>query len=272
MIIKDVVFRNRYNREGKKAYRNRVNLEWFRDKVNLGDCLSPVICEHMLSKKGLSFDVPVSRTKHLMAVGSLLGGRGNFDVTVWGSGLMSFSNIYSIYRKKIFQRHDVRAVRGPITRDALIQCGIDCPEVYGDPAVLMPLVYRPEVDKQDDVVVVLHFNTDSSEKIDGVRYLDIRTSNYQSFLTELCSAKMVISSSLHGIILAETYNVPSVFLAQNREREMMKYYDWYYSTERMCVKVAMTMKEALSFDPMPIPDLTMMRLNLQNSFPYDLWD
>ena len=266
-----LLFRNRYKRDGTPAKKNKVNLEWFNDKVNLGDYLSVVVCNYMLSKKDLSFDISVKHTKHLMAVGSVLGGRGDFDAVVWGSGVMSFSNVRGLVLRSFYQKLDVRAVRGPITRDALIQCKIKCPEVYGDPAVLMPLFYTPNISKTYDTAVIMHFNSPETEKDPSLHYLDIKTRDYQSFIDNLCSAQKVISSTLHGIILAESYGIPAVFLSENREREMMKYYDWYYSTGRSTVSVSKTLDEAMQAEPMPLPDLSAMRKALMDSFPYDLW-
>ena len=140
-----LLLRNNYSREGTKSVKGKVNLEYFRDAVNLGDYLSLVICQHMLELHKLSFDSNSvdGKTKHMMAVGSILGGRGEFDATVWGSGIRSISSIRNIAIRKFYKKLDIRAVRGPLTREALLSCGYKCPEVYGDPAVLMPMIYSP---------------------------------------------------------------------------------------------------------------------------------
>ena len=87
-------------------------------------------------------------------------------------------------------------------------------------------------------------------------------------------SRKIISSSLHGIILAETYGVQAVFLNTGDyvDKALMKYYDWYFSTGRMCVKIARTMEEAKEMEPMSLPDLTELREKLMAAFPYDLWE
>jgi pyruvyltransferase len=101
--------------------------------------------------------------------------------------------------------------------------------------------------------------------------IDIRTDDYRKFIDELCSCEKIISSSLHGIILAEAYGIPAVFLGEKRDSEMFKYYDWYISTGRKIVRYASSLDEAIKMEPMELPDLTAMQETIMNAFPYDLW-
>lgn len=271
-----LLFRDRFTRDGKKASKGKVNLEYYSDALNLGDYLSVVVCEYMLSRRGVSFASASvdGKTKHLLAVGSILGGSGDFDATVWGSGIRCFSSVRGLIRKSLYQKLDVRAVRGPLTRDALRQCGYDCPDVYGDPAVLMPMIYEPAPVKKQGTVLVTHYLTDKEQYqgLDDITLLDIQTRDYKGFIDKIASAERVISSSLHGIILAETYGTPVVFLRKGIESEILKFYDWYFSTGRYDVKVAMTLEEALGISTMPLPGLSELQEGLLRSFPYDMWE
>lgn len=272
-LLKQLLFKNRYCRHGKPAIRKKVNLEYFDSALNLGDTLSPVICEWILNKRGLSLNTNIKKTFHLMALGSILGGNGYFDAVVWGSGIKSFDQISSLVKRKYIQKLDIRAVRGPLTQQVLLNCGYKCHSVYGDPAVLMPLIYRPEVCEKSGTVLILHYLTSQSiysERSD-VTIINIQTEDYKTFISKIASADRVISSSLHGIILAESYGIPAVFLCEGIEYEMIKFFDWYYSTKRLSVKVATSLEEAMNITPMPLPDLTEMREKLIEAFPYDLW-
>lgn len=82
---------------------------------------------------------------------------------------------------------------------------------------------------------------------------------------------MIISSSLHGIILAESYGVPAIFINEDMNDELFKFYDWYFSTGRKNVVMATSISEALNITPMELPDLAEMRNNLLKCFPYDLF-
>lgn len=272
-----ILLRNRYTREGSKARKKTVNLEYYHDDVNLGDILAETVTKYMLERKELSLSAPARRPyTHLMTIGSVLGGRGLFDATVWGSGIRSFSETAFLGIRRRIQTLDVRAVRGPITRSILQQAGrCDCPEVYGDPAVLMPLFYEPDAtEKSGKIGLVSHFLSPleiPAEYRDRITELEIRTDDERAFIDALRACDRVVSASLHGIILAEAYGIPAVFLNVNRDRELLKYFDWYFSTGRQAFPTAHSVEEALRIDPPAVPDLSDMRDRLLQTFPYDLW-
>jgi pyruvyltransferase len=159
-----------------------------------------------------------------------------------------------------------------LTREALQALGHKCPEVYGDPAVLMPLVYTPKTQRNtQDYVVVNHF-------LDNTEYencVPILTTDYSGFIDKLYCAQRVISSSLHGIILAEAYGVPAVLFLPEATKDYLtlyKYQDYYYGTGRKEFPVAHTIQEALSVKPCAIPNWKPIRENLIEAFPADLWE
>ena len=270
-LLAQILFRNSYCRYGKRAKKRRVNLEYFDSEVNLGDALSPVICRWMLDRASIQYNKEIHCTRHLMALGSILGGNGFFDATVWGSGIKSFDQIAALSKRRYFQKLDIRSVRGPLTCEVLRACGYKCPDIYGDPAVLMPLIYSPEIEKTHRIGLVLHFKQNAPMTQD-MKHINIRTDNYKYFIDEMLSCEMIISSSLHGIILAEVYGIPAVFLGVGRDLEMFKYYDWYHSTGRKNIKVAYSLEEARQIKPLDLPDFSGMQKSILEAFPYDLWD
>lgn len=260
------------NQSGRTTQKNRVNLHWWsmkRDdgKENFGDYLSYEIVQTMLNKKGLSLDTPIKGTKHLYGIGSIIQG-GAQNATIWGSGLKSGNKDFN-WLVRLTRKLDVRLVRGPKTREVLIANGYDCPEKYGDPALILPLLYQPKnINKNKDYLVVLHHETSLNVK----EYLSPICHGYKEFIDELCSAKLVISSSLHGIILAETYGIPAILLMDKATNNMFKYNDYYYSTGRYEYPIAKTVEEALRMKPAALPDFTELRNNILETFPYDLWE
>lgn len=272
-----LILRNKYNTKKERIQSNRVNLEWV-SNGNLGDELAPIIYNWMLERKGISQGATIGKSAHLMTVGSMVGS-WNFDAVIWGSGIHLFSNLNRLFALRRIQKFDIRAVRGPITRSALRTYGHECPEVYGDPAVLMPLIYFPKnIEKKYKTSVVLHYHADSQwqmalDNYNDLHYLEIGTNDFSHYIDEMVSSEKIISSSLHGIILAETYGIPAVFLNTGGyvEDALMKYYDWYYSTGRYSVKIARSLEEAIIMEPMSLPDIKSLQTALLNSFPYDLW-
>lgn len=245
-------------------------------KNNLGDDLSPIIVSYFLSKKGLSLDTEIKDTKHLYAVGSVIS-MGYQNATIWGSGfLLDLTWIRRIFHHYPLRRLDIRAVRGPLDRDLLLKLGHNCPEVYGDPGMLLPYLYSPkDIEKKKDYIVIPHF---SKEKEYRAKYGDdnivsMITDDYRSVVDKIIESRKVISSSLHGIIIAEAYGVPTVFLHDRKGNRDFKYDDYYASTLRENYKSAENVEEAIQMSPMDLPsNLKQLQEGLIATFPYDLWN
>lgn len=269
-----------FNDLDRPIVKKRVNLFWtgtyngkITDHENLGDYLSCIIVESILRDKGLQLDNETDKTYCLYAVGSVIGW-GYQDAVIWGSGLLNGKNALRCLRQKL----DIRAVRGPCTRYILLRYGIDCPEVYGDPACLLPKYYYPKVEKKYRYSLILHHNSELRNRQDvksfmekrQIHYIEIMTTDYKKFVQEILQSETVISSALHGIILAESYKVPTIFLREQLNQDI-KFDDWYFSTGRYDYKYVTRLEDALSCDESYVPDIKNMQRNLIESFPYDLW-
>lgn len=110
--------------------------------VNFGDHLSKVLVERIVQRPIRSCPFSHPKERALLAIGSIIQHAHDGDV-IWGSG---FLDAYSQDLK--FESLDVRAVRGPLTRELLMAKGIACPEVYGDPALLFPRLF-PEFHRDE---------------------------------------------------------------------------------------------------------------------------
>lgn len=266
-----------------KAQDKRVNVHIHDDydngsyPYNLGDTLALPIINFLLSKKGIKIDKPISSKRHLFTVGS--GGLRSFqDTTIWGTGIM-YDGLKGFWFEKYWDanhRHlDIRAVRGPLTRDVFLKLGHKCPEIYGDPGILMPLIYQPkDVEKTHDYMVIPQYTSENEVRkyIPGEMIISMNTNDYKSVIDKIVSCKKIYSSSLHGIILAEAYGVPAVFFRGIHPVIDFKYKDYYASTGRYDVPMAGSLAEAFSFEAPKLPDLTKLQRNLIDAFPYDLWE
>lgn len=259
------------------ALDKKVNLHSYEiesGSENLGDYLSRVVVDFLLNQKNISLQTEVNKKKHLYAIGSIIL-MGYQNCTIWGTGLpYAPSFLRGLFHREPFRKLDIRAVRGPYTRKCLLSMGHDCPSVYGDPAVLLPLIYRPNVtQKTNEYIIIPHFSTEERirNEVDDDKIVSMNTTNYKNVIDRICSAERVISSSLHGIILAESYGTPAVFFEDRPVRFDFKYEDWYASTDRKLKKYS-SIASAISSDNIELPDLEKMRERLIDSFPYDLWE
>ncbi|RDC54265.1 polysaccharide pyruvyl transferase family protein [Pedobacter chinensis] len=232
---------------------------------NVGDMLSPIVVD--MVKEHLNLQNKKGRTERMFAIGSVITAAKS-DMVIWGSGV-HFEN--SIMPKVDL---DIRAVRGPLSKEKLVQNRFKCPEYYGDPALLLPLFYQPNTTKQYDYTIIAHFSKDKeiSDKYKE-NQISTLTSDWKGFIDRLASSKYVISGSLHGIIIAEAYGVPAILL-DLLDGDMFKYKDYYYSTGRKDIIVAKSVEEALKERKSmpPIGNLEKLQSDLIQSFPKDLWE
>lgn len=267
---RDRIILNDLKRPAKK---DRVNLHWYScnrsdKKENFGDYLSPFVYQYMLEYFHLDAEQIIGGgQRHLYGIGSILFW-GRQDAIIWGSGLLMYPPEH-ISRAKKFHL-DIRAVRGPETRKILLREGFVCPEVYGDPAILMPLIYTPaHQEKEYEYSIILH----KSDNKEVSNQIPIMCRDYREVIDKIVKSKLVISSSLHGIIVAEAYGIPAIMLSDKRsDFNLLKYHDYYYSTKRENYPIATSIEEALSIEPVQLPDnLDKLREGLINAFPVDLW-
>ena len=71
------------------------------------------------------------------------------------------------------------------------------------------------------------------------------TEHWKEILKKINQSKLVISSSLHGIIIAESYGIPARLLKMTWIEALLKYQDYYESTGRPFFKYATSVQEAL---------------------------
>lgn len=174
-----------------------------------------------------------SDTENYAIIGSIINDNFiNHNTIIWGAGIMA-DNILKEKPKKVC------AVRGPVTRECLIKQGIDCPEIYGDPALLLPYFYNPKTTKKYKIGIVPHWSSINSPLtknfIKDKRVHLINLMNYgdwHSVIDEVLSCEYIISESLHGLILAEAYGIPNLWvdITLNGSQDD-KYHDFFLSLQ-----------------------------------------
>lgn len=240
-----------------------ISLYWWQpdQETNFGDELSCALVERILDR---TISKATIEEKKLLAIGSILHFARNGDV-IWGAGINGKHPNPSDY---CFSELDVRAVRGPLTRNFLDEMNINCPETYGDPALLIPMLF-PEfkVNPKEEYVVIPHIS--EINLFEGENHILLPTTPWSVVIQKIIEAKFVISSSLHGIIVAEAFGIPARLLRVTSNEPLFKYTDYYLGTGRSLFYPASSIEEAIEMggEPPPICDLEL----LLKSFPYDVF-
>ena len=220
-----------------------VPLTWARSPaaakiVNVGDALSAIIVAGManLPVRHANFDENCER---LAAVGTIGHGMRNGLVHFWGSGLDATVNpldpqaSYALPPGTEFRVH---AMRGPFSAHVLRGHGVPAPDVYGDPVYFLPrLMPMRDVAKTHELGVVLHL-TELDRRVPGSRpkaellryniptelegairiitmYADDCLESITEKIEEICACKAILSTSLHGIVIADAYNIPATWFS-----------------------------------------------------------
>lgn len=221
------------------------------DYGNFGDLLSRYIVEKISKKEIIKYEYDAI-SSHFCAIGSILSRNEICSQSwIWGSGFISPQKSYKIkltairqfFRRK-YGKATFFAVRGKKTREILLDAGLSCPEIYGDPALLMPSLYTPKkAMARYRVGIICHTVHEElpsffKNDMDGVLKIAInrKYDKITDFVDEVCSCDVILSSSLHGLIIANAYDIPAVRFVVNghslhpnkygEERQNFKYEDY----------------------------------------------
>ncbi|CAM3209094.1 polysaccharide pyruvyl transferase family protein [Vibrio rarus] len=210
-----------------------VFVKYYSRITNVGDVLNLDLIEHYSNKKVLNTR-GCSKLPHYLVVGSVIHNM-NEKTTVLGSGLIEREYINHI--KSLGQ---VKVVRGELTKKALEEnFDIKLDDLpLGDPAVLFPKIYLPEVSKTHSLGLVLHY-VDEDHPIKevviklGGKIISVRQSP-KSFIDELMECDHILSSSMHGLILADSYGIKNkrIILSDKITGGDYKFIDYYSTTNR----------------------------------------
>lgn len=248
-------------------------LYWWQHKkfINFGDHLSLKLIERIVGKPVREYKKNGDKKERkLLAIGSIISFANDNDV-IWGSGIKRKSLEKIKYN---FTTLDIRAVRGPLSRQFIMQnFNIEVPEIYGDPALLIPYFF-PEFKKksnpQYEYLIIPHYSEEHLFPKNLFPNVVYPTDPWDEVIDKITDSKFVISSSLHGIIVAEAFGIPARLLRiVTRKEPLFKYRDYYFGTGRMKYDIAFSIQEALEMGGEPPIHCDLEAL--YNAFPFDLW-
>jgi hypothetical protein len=226
---------------------------------NFGDVASKEIAE-LLGGRSVYFADDKTRERRMLSIGSILHRARNGDA-VWGSGLKGSNATLG----EGVDRFDVYALRGPISYDFLRRRNIDVSRVSAlfDPAVLVAELRRDWINEQRASIterkpfgIVPHFREEAlyrkiyHEHADAIITPD---GSLEIVIPKLLACDLILSSSLHGIIVSEALGIPAIWLRPKAGEDPLKYYDYYLGTSRHKILCAESIDDALKAEPMPLP-------------------
>ena len=208
------------------------NLFWVRSQ-NFGDNLNVLLHKAITGKEPV-FATP-EQPETIIAVGSLAHTARPNNI-LWGTGAMADDMPPEHCNKTTV----VRAVRGPLTAWMFQKQGVDISNaIFADPAILIPRFFPVFGNGNENrkVLVVPHY-ADCERAVTlpwGENCQVLHPMKDTEFLIkEIAGADSVITSSLHILVVAESYGVPAVWVefSDNVRGKGFKFIDWYLSTIR----------------------------------------
>ena len=204
-------------------------------KHNWGDDLSKIIVKFIAPSKKIvvrRYTFNLKRKEDFLCIGSIITWTTTPKSTIWGSGVVYPQKPISAIPKKVL------AVRGPLTRKYLLGKGIDCPEIYGDPALLLPRYYQPkDTVKKYKLGIIPHMRDNDNKIVESLKHRDdlliinMRDINpWNKVIDQIIQCEQIVSSSLHGIIVADAYQVPNRWIEfEGGEQKAFAFHDYLQS-------------------------------------------
>lgn len=213
---------------------------------NFGDALGLAIVQRMTGEDVLAVDLNMRKRTGpgIVALGSIFHYVLDEDI-VWGTGINPF------WQKKKRHRHlDIRAIRGPLSREYIeTRLGHSCPSVHGDPALLTAMLFPEKAPSpvRRFGIVPHYWDSDATRSFADVIS---PTAHWDEVMTFILGCELVVASSLHALIVAESFGIParwwhSASLGSARTEGVFKYNDYYASTNRSLNDWASSIDEAI---------------------------
>lgn len=203
--------------------RNLIHVHWGRGLHNFGDCLQPSILRHY----GLTpvYASSLKKSDIILAGSILQSAPTDYNGIILGTGGDDYS--YNFPFAKIL------AVRGKLTQGNIKQPKESI--ALGDTGLLMPFVFPNYSNKKFDIGIIPHFVDKNHPKllsyIKKNKNMNVLVINVFDHPRKICKqitqCKYIFSSSLHGLILADAYNIPNLRFVI-RETMPTYFYDYKY--------------------------------------------
>lgn len=242
------------------------------ERGNFGDELSPLLIRRLF---GIRVKHSGMDAADLVATGSLMEWAEDkvaaMRPVVWGSGFIEDGGPYR------GRPLDVRAVRGELSLQRL-------PDqkravALGDPGLLASLAFpRSTEARRGDIGLVPHFtdwdhpSVQKAREDPRIRVID-PLGGAASVVDLISRCRVIVSSSLHGLVVAESYGIPSVWTRIDGGiiGGSYKFRDYYsafgVSRDALTLEEALANADDLRREWQPLPGLERVTQDLLRTFP-----
>jgi hypothetical protein len=207
----------------------KIPFYYYDAEDNFGDLITPYLLNKYCQEDTYNFDFSNKNPK-IISCGSIMR-LCDEKTIVYGSGIR---DIDQDIKKGI-----IKSVRGPLTRKRLIEIGCYCPPTYGDPGLLLPLYYNPIITKKYKLGIIphhIHYDkiNEMYQNSEEIKVINLINKNIELVIDDILSCQKTISSSLHGIIVSDAYNIPNIWVKfDNRIKgDDTKFHDYFKSINR----------------------------------------
>jgi pyruvyltransferase len=248
---------------------NRVNAYWWDVARNAGDEVAPFLLRAM----GFT---PVHTWKdqaEVIVCGSVLQNlSADFAGHIIGAGILNLTAVPRLPRARI------DALRGELTKEAL---RVSTPLALGDPGLLLPFYLPGQAKPRYKLGIIPHFREKADPRASewGARYprevllIDIQR-GIRQVIRQMLGCSVILSSSLHGLVFADAYGIPSAWYSLQEAlsaESQYKYLDYYSVFQRQPTPIHFTGRENLAelLDQAVLPDreaLNRIQADLQAVF------
>ena len=197
---------------------------------NMGDLLNVMIIEQLfgykvrrntfltgeLSAIGSGLEQFTLRDNPILACAEKIVGHFFPTVAVWGTGFVRYKNQdTSFYRKNM----TFAAVRGKLSKarvEKILGKKQDIPT--GDAGILASYLMKESVEKKYAVGIIAHYKEQDEPEFQKLvevypksLFIDVRQTP-DAVIRQIASCECIISSSLHGLIIADSLGIPNIHI------------------------------------------------------------
>ena len=217
-----------------------IRMHWWNLEPNFGDALAPKLVEHVTGRKVVW---ATAQEAELIGLGSILevgiqeglrrGLHGGPALCAWGSGLLRPLHVEG----RRWGSLNLAAVRGPLSASCLESDGI----LQGDPGLLAGDLYAGAATGKEFLGGIVFHHTQKisealREHLRSRRWLAISTAtaDCDAVVAQMSSCEVILSASLHGLVVADALRIPNDWLDLGRIHAAgrFKFYDYALSVMR----------------------------------------